>query len=63
MSSEEQRKFNEYLERSGTKKVLADYASATTSTSSDIALRALTLTFINDRQFDFSENEKVRFIS
>ncbi|HIF9086179.1 TPA: hypothetical protein ACX6PR_002094 [Photobacterium damselae] len=63
LSTEDRKNFNEYLERPETKKVLADYASAITSTSSDIVLRALALTFINDRQFDFSESEKIRFIS
>ena len=63
LSIEKQTKLNEFLHSKSAQKVLADYASAITSTSSEIGLRALALIFINDRQFDFSENEKVRFIS
>ncbi|MFA0672366.1 hypothetical protein AB4584_24480 [Vibrio splendidus] len=63
LNSDAQAELNEFLNSKGAQKLLADYASAITSTSSDIGLRALALTFINDRQFDFNESEKVRFIS
>ncbi|MBS3797192.1 hypothetical protein [Pseudoalteromonas sp. BDTF-M6] len=63
LSLDKQIELNEFLNSKVAQKVLADYASAITSTSSEIGLRALALTFINDRQFNFSENEKVRFIS
>ncbi|QDF65331.1 hypothetical protein FJQ87_00340 [Shewanella sp. SNU WT4] len=63
LSIERQKEINEFLNNKKSQKVLADYAAAITSTSSDIAIRALALLLIDDRQFSFTENEKARFIS
>ncbi|WP_172572464.1 hypothetical protein [Vibrio vulnificus] len=63
LSPDAQVELNEFLNSKGAQKLLADYAAAITSTSSDISLRALALTFINDQQFSFSESEKIRFIA
>ncbi len=63
LSPDAQAELNEFLNSIGAQKLLADYAAAITSTSSEISLRALALTFINDQQFNFSESEKIRFIS
>ncbi|EIJ0975061.1 hypothetical protein LH718_003488 [Vibrio parahaemolyticus] len=63
LTIETREEFNEFINSDSAKKVLADYASAITSTSSEIGLRALALTFINDRQFSFTASESARFIS
>ena len=63
MSVESQNEFNDFIGHSQTQKVLADYASAITNTSSDITLRALALLFIGDKNFSFTEQQKIRFIS
>jgi|TARA_R110000803_G_scaffold190339_3_gene252904 hypothetical protein len=63
MSVESQREFNDFVGCSKTKKVLADYASAISNTSSEILLRALALLFIDVNFFEFSEQQKIRFVS
>jgi hypothetical protein len=63
MSVESQNEFNDLIGCSTTQKVLADYAAAITNTSSETTLRALALLFIGDKQFEFSEQQKIRFIS
>ncbi|WP_417531319.1 hypothetical protein [Marinobacter lipolyticus] len=63
MSVNHQAEINEFLNQKQSKKVLADYADAITNTSSEIVLRALALLFISDRQFDFSDQEKARFVA
>lgn len=63
LSPDAQEELNKFLDSDGAQKLLADYAAAIMSTSSDISLRALALTFINDQQFNFNESEKIRFIS
>lgn len=63
MSVESQKEFNDFLGCSKTKKVLADYASAISNTSSEISLRALALLFVDEKCVEFSEQQKIRFIS
>jgi hypothetical protein len=63
MSVESQNEFNDFVGCSKTKKVLADYASAISKTSSEVLLRALALLFIDEKCFEFSEQQKTRFVS
>jgi hypothetical protein len=63
MSVESQNEFNDFVSCSKTKKVLSDYASAISNTSSEVLLRALALLFIDEKCFEFSEQQKTRFVS
>lgn len=63
LNAEQQTEINNLLDQEITKKLLADYAAAIINTSSDIVLRALALLFINDQQFNFSSQEKARFVT
>ncbi|EGR1020505.1 hypothetical protein RUK27_003270 [Vibrio cholerae] len=63
LSLDEVEKINAFLSNEQSKKVLSDYAEAITNTSSDIAIRALALLFIDDRQFNFNKHLKSRFIT
>jgi hypothetical protein len=63
MSVENLSEFDDLISCNTAKKVLADYAAAITNTSSETMLRALALLFIGDTQFEFTEQQKSRFIS
>ncbi|MDE1334033.1 hypothetical protein [Vibrio aestuarianus] len=63
LSLDEIEKINAFLSSNQSKKLLSDYAEAITNTSSDIAIRALALLFIDDRQFNFDNHLKSRFIT
>ncbi|WP_261881469.1 hypothetical protein [Vibrio coralliirubri] len=63
LDAERQAEINIFLGKKDSQKFLSDYAAAITNTSSDIVIRALALLFVSDKQFDFDQRLKSRFIT